>query len=344
MASNLSDNYEKVVLVLAILVAVGLGTMAYMNIGKLEGDFDTPGGRMQDAPKLPGVPQITTASANLTKPHEWDKGDVGDREVDMLTGIPWFLSKDEMKEVDLGNPNEEPVHPPIPNSWWLENNIDPGFKDSPQRDPDGDGFTNEEEYLAKTSPNDAKSFGERITKVELVKLIKEPYRLELSSESDGKYVVKYEDLFTGKQRRNRSDYIPAGDEQGSVFFKNLPAQFRFNLIKVERRKIENPRTKVMEEKLFATVEVLNGPKKGTQYEFARGNRNYIVRDYKVMLVLNATGEGGNQFEVLENDTFALPFDSDATEKPYKFKGVDENGSAVIEWQADGETKTKILSP
>ncbi len=77
-------------------------------------------------------------------------------------------------------------------------------RDSPQRDPDRDGFTNEEEYFAKTGPNNSKDYGDLSTKIELVKLIKEPYRLELSSESDGQYVLKYEDLFMGKRRTNRS--------------------------------------------------------------------------------------------------------------------------------------------
>lgn len=345
MASNLSNNYEKIVLVVAILIALALGVMAYMNIGKLETEFETPSGVMHDAPKLPGLAKIESARGNLTKPHELAPAVVdGDRKVDTYTGIPWFLKKGETLPVDLGNPNEQPVHAPIPNSWWLENGIDPGFADSPQRDPDRDGFTNEEEFLAKTGPNDPKDYGDLSTKIELVKLIKEPYRLELSSESDQKYVLKYEDIFTGRKRTNRSDYIPAGDEQRSIFFTDTPAQFKFRLVKVESREVENESTGLTTQETFATVEVLNGPKKGTQYEFARSNKKYIVRDYKVILVLNAIGEGGNQFEVLENDTFSLPFDSEAAEKPYKFKGVDENGGVIIEWQAGGETRTKTLTP
>lgn len=344
MASNLSNNYEKIVLVLALLVALGLGTMAYLKAGKLKGDFETPGGRMLDAPPLPGENVLADAKDNLVKPHVLNPAVVDGRTLDTYTGIPWFLKKGETEPVDLGNPNEGNVHPPIPNIFWLDNKIDPGFADSPQRDPDGDGFSNEEEFLAKTGPNDPKSYGDLSTKIELVKLIKEPYRLELSSESSKQYVMKYEDAYTGRRRQLRSPYIPAGDEQRSIFFEDPPVQFKFRLVKVEQRRVKNERTGIESDELFATVEVLNGPKKGVQYEIPRSNKKYIIRDYKVILVLNAIGEGGNQFEVAENDTFSLPFDSEAAEKPYKFKGLDDAGGVIIEWEADGAPQSTTLTP
>ena len=344
MASNLSNNYEKIVLVLSILVAGGLGTMAYLNAGKLKGEFETPGGRMFDAPPLPGVAEIALATENVGKPHELTPARDGDRVLDTYTGIPWFLKKEETLPVDLGNPGEPNVHPPIPNRWWLDNKIDPGYANSPQRDPDQDGFTNLEEYEAGTSPNNPKEYGDLITKLEFVKLIKEPYRLELSSESDAKYVMKYEDAFSGRRRLLRSPYIPAGDDQRSIFFEDPPAQFKFKLLKVEQRRITSESTGIEKDELFATVEVLSGAKKGVQYVVPRSNKRYIVRDYKVVLVLNAIGEGGNQFTVEENGTFSLPFDSEATEKPYKFKGVDENEGVIIEWTVNGKTDTVTLTP
>src|SRR5690606_36077504 len=78
------------------------------------------------------------------------------RPVDLFTGIPLFIKRDAPQTaIDLQK--DAPVHAPIPNTWWIENRLDPGFADSPQRDPDGDGFTNLEEYNAKTNPNDPTS-------------------------------------------------------------------------------------------------------------------------------------------------------------------------------------------
>ena len=53
---------------------------------------------------------------------------------------------------------------------------------------------------------------------------------------------------------------------------------------------------------------------------------------------------GNQLEIKERDSFALPFDPNAEEKPYTFAGVSDLGAAIIEWEQDGESKTLELQP
>lgn len=344
MAANLSDNYEKLVLGLGVVVALGLGTMAYLNAGKLGDQFTTPTGSPKDAPPLPNEGQVDRAIANLGKSHGIGKGMVGDRKVDLYTGIPWFIKSESLEPVDLGNTNEADVHPPIPNSWWLEHNIDPGFADSTHRDEDGDGFTNGEEFAAKTDPTDFKSYGELVTKLELVKLVNERYRLEFSSEAGSTFKFKYFDAFSGKPRRLSSDYLPAGEGDKSIFFSEAPAMLKFRLLNVEERMEKNERTGIEMQKLYAMIEILTGSKKGDQFELLKGDKKHIISDYKVIMVLAAIDEGAKEIELRERESFSLPYDPDATEKPYKFKGVDENGGVIIEWQADGETKTRTITP
>ena len=348
MAANLSENYEKLVLGLGVAVALGLGAMAYLNLGKLDAKFETPAGRNNDAPALPGQAEIDLAIDNLAKPpgaHTVKQAIVeGDRPVDLYTGIPWFIQREGNKPVDLGNSSESNVHDPIPNSWWLKHNLDPGFADSPKRDADGDGFTNEEEFLAKTDPTDFNSYGELVTKIEIVKLVNERYRLEFSSDAGSTYKFKYFDKFTGPLRTLNSKYVPAGDDANSIFFEKAPAMLKFKLRKVEKRSVESESTGIEMEKLFATVEVLTGSKKGDEFEIPKGDRNYIISDYKVILVLAAIGKGADEFELAERESFSLPHDPDSTDKPFTFKGVDKAGNVVVEWQQDGETKTRLLTP
>jgi hypothetical protein len=59
---------------------------------------------------------------------------------------------------------------PIPNSWFIQNKLSLFSARVPLEDPDGDGFSNEEEWLAKTDPNDPASHPPLITKLYLTNL------------------------------------------------------------------------------------------------------------------------------------------------------------------------------
>ena len=119
---------------------------------------------------------------------------------------------------------------------------------------------------------------------------------------------------------------------------------KFRLLQVEKRSEKNESTGVEMSKSWATIEILTGSKKGDQFDIARGDKKHIISDYKVIMVLAAIDEGAKEIELRERESFALPYDPDATEKPYKFRGVDEDGQVVIEWQKDGETMTRLLKP
>ena len=130
--ANLSESYDKAVLIFSLVVALGLGAMVFLAKGKVEEDFADPasGGRAS-APENPNEQLYRDTTENvggdvvLAPPVNEDG-----REIENFVGTPLFLVQGREDPVDLGDSSYPEVHPPIPNQWWLDNRIDPGWSDS----------------------------------------------------------------------------------------------------------------------------------------------------------------------------------------------------------------------
>jgi hypothetical protein len=342
MASNISDSYEKVVLVVALVIALALGGLAFTSGGKIEEDFVQPSPTRRPAPELPGKGKMDIAIASLGKPVQYERGKEGGREVDTFVGIPWFLKKDG-STVDLGDASQQDVHKGIPNIWWLDNHLNPGFADSPEQDADDDGFSNREEFVAKTDPNAPSDHPPLIDKLLVKELINDKFLLDFSGDIGTSYKMKTETKINGRiEKGTTKDYIPAGEGDASVFFSGPPFQFRFRLKAVEERVVVNERTNVESKEKFAIVEDLKPNLKGNVYEIPYGGQGLVFNDYKVVLYLDAIGEEGNKFEVPINTSFSLPYKEDAADKPFTFKGLSAAGDVMITYQTDGQPDQKDL--
>jgi hypothetical protein len=354
MAANISASYDKIILVLAIVIALGLGATVFLNAGKIEEEFKAPGGGNYGVPKMGSTDRFKAVTAKIGTPVTL-AGPITDgtkRPINNFVGTPLFLKAGNAEAIDLGDVTYPAVHPPIPNKWWLENRIDPGHSDSPGRDPDSDGFTNLDEFNGKTNPNDATSFPSLIAKLECAVLEKRLFKLTYSSDtSAGKlkptdtYKFKYEEMIGGRRKSTSSDYMTAGKGAASNLFNEGGGQLRYEFKSVEQRMEVNPKTKIEETSNYALLEDVGSPKKGTQIELKKGTRNgVIITDYTAVLFLNAVGEADKQAKIPERSSFSLPFDPNAAKKPYTFTGVNGSGQALIEWQEGGETKTRELTP
>ncbi len=74
----------------------------------------------------------------------------------------WQVAFDAQKKnvvMDVYDPTAPCIHEEVPNSWFIKNGIAEalGRADGLDMDSDADGFSNREEYLAKTNPSDAAS-------------------------------------------------------------------------------------------------------------------------------------------------------------------------------------------
>ena len=132
-----SQNYEKAAVGGAALAAIGFALLGWTKVGGVNEDFSavTKGSGHSD-PSIPNADLVPKALASLRLDRSLHQAEAENRPVDLFTGIPLFIARDHPdKPVDLYT--SPSVHSPIPNIWWIEHDLDPGYADSPSRDADG---------------------------------------------------------------------------------------------------------------------------------------------------------------------------------------------------------------
>jgi hypothetical protein len=306
--SWISENYEKAALGTAVLAAAGLAYAGWNKLGSVDLEFgSTPRGPQseQKDPSVKSAGMVAQTKSSLQLKREWAKGEDKGRSVDLFTGVALFVNKkDENNPVDLIEGQD--VHPGIPNSWWLEHRIDPGFADSPLRDEDEDGFSNQDEFTAKTDPSDAKEYPLLITKLtysgdESLQWVLRP----VFEAGGGSFTFEYADGKAGNKVGAANPVPPGG-----IFFEKGAAAGRFKLLGSEKRKVMNETIQDEEDVTFVRIEDQKPNKKGNVYEipaFRKADaRKHVRFDRTAVLTLEALGLAGQEFKIEENTSFALP--------------------------------------
>ncbi len=341
--SWISENYEKAAIGVGAVAAIGLAWFGWQKAGSVGEDFlGTPSGAKpsNSDPSVKGSDRVATGISSFQLSREWQKGDDNGRPVDLFTGVPLFVNKNNLNNpVDLVDPDVEAVHPPIPNQWWIDNRIDPGFGDSPQRDADGDGFSNLEEFNAKTDPSDNRDYPPLITKLtyagdEAIQWVLRPG----FPQAGGAFTFEYNDNLRRGEKVGAANPIAPG----GLFFEDGPIKERFKFVGSEKRKEMNERLDVEVDVVIVTVEDQKPNKKGMTYEipsqFRKANAAQFAKyDRTAVLSLEALGLEGQEMKVEEFTSFALP--PDAKDKSFKLKDVTPESITVEHTNADGKTET-----
>lgn len=338
--SWLEKNYEKASLGGAVALALGLAYFGWSKFGGVENDFSvevkSAGSNNAAVTNSDLVPK---AKSSLLLDRTWKRALDGEREVDLFNGIPLFVpSSAPGTVIDLLNKESAPVHPPIPNTWWIENRLDPGFADSSARDPDGDGFSNLEEFNAKTNPNDGKSIPSLIAKLTYLRDESLGWVIRPSFGDAGSFPFSYMDTKGGRNRTGADNMIaPNG-----LFFAAAPMANRFKLLGSEVRKEVNPRTSAETEITWVRIEDQKSNKKGVVYEFPsplseEKMKDHLKYDRTAVFSLEALGLEGKEFKVEENLEFSLP--PSEGKKDYTVKSVTPDAVVVEYTDGAGQKKT-----
>lgn len=333
----MKNSYEKVLVGVAALIAVAMIALGVMKLGAVEEDFPDAEENPKSAPPIFTEPAVSEAAQTLSTPlYLGPIRDSGGREVDSFTAANLYVRKgSDDSPIVIDDPKQEPVHPPIPNEWWLRNGMgeEIGYGNAPQRDFDEDGFSNLEEFTEKTNPNDKNSFPSLFAKLKLAAVNKEQWYLRFSDFGSGALSFRIEGTADNMKRRieNRmrgGKAIPPG----TVFFEEGEYQNRFKFVEAFEQEVRSiPKT-------FARIEDLKPGKEGKIYEIPSGSHKTFQDDYTARLYLDTPDLRDDKFEVEEGMSFSLPFDEEAEDKPYTLMEIRGGGtSALLLWENNGET-------
>ncbi len=149
-----SRNYHWILVGVSALIA--LGSAAFLiphssDLGTLLSAQAPVGGKIKDD----GSGNATAAAGALDR---LKKGALWKQRADGASPFvsrPYLLKAGQLVDPMVGN---EPLHPPVPNQWLIDHQLDYTDMNILERDPKGKGFTIKEEYEAGTDPNNPNQF------------------------------------------------------------------------------------------------------------------------------------------------------------------------------------------
>src|SRR5438034_1393614 len=103
------------------------------------------------------------------------------------------------------------VHPPVPNDWFEKYALAIEDADALDQDPDGDGFSNLDEWQGSTDPTKKDSHPDYLTKLHLVSATEEPFRYMFSSWVGGTFAINAIDQSEPTQFLKIGDVIRGTD-------------------------------------------------------------------------------------------------------------------------------------
>ena len=302
-------NYEKKLLIaMALLAFVVAGLLIWQSRGfadTLVVRTVTPKDELGEIP----IEKADLAIERLKTVFNWQAPERNGKAVPLNKSILMVVKNDQLFDLFVENPQ---FRPPMTNDYLVKNDLpDILHANVGELDPDDDGFSNEEEFLASTNPKDAASKPPATNKLFLKSRITNDYILSLRSSTMPVQVQRV------KPEPKKSVFVQNGQEFGFDTGVN-----RFKAISFEKKVVPDPRTgerDVSELKFLDTAsnkefviirgEDLNLAEYEAQFEF----RLKEVKEFAVKkgerFQLPGTGETFLVVDVLETEAVIAKIDA-----------------------------------
>ncbi len=334
MASQ--QKYEKVILGIGIGLVVVAGGWTFWQNSSFAEKYASSESLPDKNTSIEGTIVADNLLQKLGADHKIARPNIGKQFFDVFAGPVLFNKKGEKTAIDIYT--TAPIHKDIPNIWFIENGLDAAFRmsNAADVDSDNDGFSNYEEYLAKTNPNDASEFPNLIDKLEGISIKGKGYDLTFSSEQiTPEDPIEFRaDLLNARPTDKAiwKQTVKIGETFGQ---KPLDAD-RFKLTAIHKKNIKGTDVSV------ATVEDLKPEKQGKTYEITYGKRTpQRIIDLSAEIEVTGGPEKGS-FTVVEGANFTIPGDPNKT--AYFAEKIDAKAKTLTFKAAEGtETRTITFS-
>ena len=213
-------HYERV----AVLAAAAFLLLSSISIFRSAVQFGTnfsqqAGSPPKSAKPPPKAVELDAAAQKIHQPPQWTFSSrsglfVPEKHFIGANGLPATLQTTQ-------------VHPPVPNEWLDEFGLPIADGDVLNQDPDGDGFTNLDEWQGHTNPTDKNSRPDYVIKLKLKSFSEEPFRLMFSSWTADTFGINAIDL------KEPTQFLKVGDTIAGT---------RFKILKFKEKHETNPTT------------------------------------------------------------------------------------------------------
>lgn len=200
-------NYDR----FAVLVAALFLLLCSFFIWRSASQFADNFAALQSSPPtrkagpLPNATALQDAAQAMRQPAQWTFGGrsglfVPEKHFIGANGLPVTLQTTE-------------VHPPVPNEWLDQFGLPIADADVLTQDPDGDGFTNLDEWQFHSNPTDKSSHPDYLTKLKMKSFSREPFRMIFASYVGDTFTINTTDL------KEPTQFLKLGDTIVGTQFK-----------------------------------------------------------------------------------------------------------------------------
>jgi len=306
----LKKNFDRVMLAVIALLVIAFAALIIVNAMSFGELFLEKNSRKPADNTLPqpDTEFIRNEITSVAQPAEWVPTE---NSGSLFVSDPYIV-----KENKLHNPmaGDEMLHPPVPNSWINQYDLEYWRGDLLEEDPDNDKFTNLEEFRGKTDPTSPTSMPPFATKLRLAEFVQTPFRLKFSgSPDDGEsFSINTLDL------RQPTQFLKLGEMVNGTPYKLISYEPKTKdknglQVDVSELTVENQETGEKIVLIYDTV--VNSPN-----EFA---------DFKYLW-------DGSTFRVKKNDSFSLE-----PEKSVTYKLIDINNSRALIKRSDSGQEFEV---